>query len=747
MAASFRFGQQSVFRSCKRSSSLSTGPSRLLGSYEALEGGELADALIDFTGGLTECLEFNQTGTELRFHVTPDLLPSLNTPLDESKLSVSLSWCDASRQSATLLHPVPVWKNKTLCEYIYKLLLRHQLTKTLIASAISTDDPDGRERETELGLIVGHAYAVTRLCAVPTKRGADSGFFKGDSIVRLVRLMNPWGHGTWKGAFSEGSSDWDLVDQSFCHSICTNDSAENGEFWMRFEDFLRQFNYVVLCYTPMGSGSLSGDNKAWFQFIPSLRMAPPDVVCHADDGRLVVVPSEYGHSLESDRPSPLRLRELWTDFTIHSCWTNEMSGGCLNCADTFVNNPQFAFDVHRRPSTSLVICLFQKTERSPERLASTTGLHHIGMSVFRVEANRTVPIRSLNEPVHLVINSVYRNSRVVWLRLNCLPYGRYFVIPTTFYPNCLAEFMVRLVGSPPLLFFEIERTATRLASPVVRRSKSVLLSRFHGKKIKGSGAHFRHWITTRRTVSPLRGNMSDFFDGALLPPPNGNLRLTILQSVVWPPSTSFLARVFGKQLERIDERSLPPYYAHVSVNDQQASTGLYNLQLLKKGGGPGNSGLIQFRESFLFPKNNKGDLSFRFQLRIHHPVFDEVHSEYTGILDSSPGSDKSQPIIKHVPLFGRLGPNKSHHQTANYGESEHQPCRIVSDPGSSSPTDPVCLPAITKRQRAQSYRAAFQQSELLLLDAGCSRLLPFTSQTREYFSDNRCGFLTLSLEC
>ncbi|TGZ72013.1 hypothetical protein CRM22_002330 [Opisthorchis felineus] len=555
--------------------------------------------------------------------------------------------------------------------------------------------------------------------------------------------MNPWGHGTWKGAFSEGSSDWDLVDQSSCHSLCTNDSAENGEFWMRFEDFLKQFNYVVLCYTPMGSGSLPGDNKAWFQFIPSLKMTPPDVVCHADDGRLVVVPSEYGHSLERDRPSPLRLRELWTDFTIHSCWTNEMSGGCLNCADTFVNNPQFAFDVHRRPSTSFVIYLFQKTERSPERLASTTGLYHIGMSVFRVEANRTVPIRSLNEPVHLVINSVYRNSRVVWLRLNCLPYGRYFVIPTTFYPNCLAEFMIRLVGSPPLLLFEVERTAACLASPAIRRSKSVLLHRSYGKKIKDSVGCFRHWITTRQTMSPLRGDMSDFFGGALLPPPSGILRLTILQSVVWPPSTSFLARVFERQLERIDERSLPSYYAHVSVNDQQASTGLYNLQLLKKGGGPGTSGVIQFRESFLFPKNNKRDLSFRFQLRIHRPVFDEVHSEYSGILDSNPGSDKSQPIVRHVPLFGRLGPNKSHHQI----EREHRLCRIVSDSVSSSTTDPVCLSGVAKRQRAQSYRAAFQQSELLLLGAGCSRLPPFTSHIREYFSDNRCGFLTLSLEC
>ncbi|TGZ72011.1 hypothetical protein CRM22_002330 [Opisthorchis felineus] len=582
---------------------------KLLGSYEALEGGELADALIDFTGGLTECLEFNQTGTELRLCVTPDLLPSINTPLDESKLSVSLSWYDVSRQSATVLHPVPIWKNKTLCEYIYKLLLRNQLTKTLIASAISTDDPDGRERETELGLIVGHAYAVTRLCAVPIKRNADAGFSNDESLVRLVRLMNPWGHGTWKGAFSEGSS--------------------------------------------------------------------------------------------------------------------------------------FAFDVHRRPSTSFVIYLFQKTERSPERLASTTGLYHIGMSVFRVEANRTVPIRSLNEPVHLVINSVYRNSRVVWLRLNCLPYGRYFVIPTTFYPNCLAEFMIRLVGSPPLLLFEVERTAACLASPAIRRSKSVLLHRSYGKKIKDSVGCFRHWITTRQTMSPLRGDMSDFFGGALLPPPSGILRLTILQSVVWPPSTSFLARVFERQLERIDERSLPSYYAHVSVNDQQASTGLYNLQLLKKGGGPGTSGVIQFRESFLFPKNNKRDLSFRFQLRIHRPVFDEVHSEYSGILDSNPGSDKSQPIVRHVPLFGRLGPNKSHHQI----EREHRLCRIVSDSVSSSTTDPVCLSGVAKRQRAQSYRAAFQQSELLLLGAGCSRLPPFTSHIREYFSDNRCGFLTLSLEC
>ena len=58
--------------------------------------------------------------------------------------------------------------------------------------------PNDMEKPNEVGLIIGHAYAVTDLRKVPVTE-AES----GKVITSMIRLRNPWGKSDWTGAFCD----------------------------------------------------------------------------------------------------------------------------------------------------------------------------------------------------------------------------------------------------------------------------------------------------------------------------------------------------------------------------------------------------------------------------------------------------------------------------------------------------------------------------------------------------------------
>ncbi|TPP61771.1 Calpain-5 [Fasciola gigantica] len=163
---------------------------KLLGSYEALEGGELADALVDFTGGFPECLKF-----------CPG--QSSGLPVKEKCFEGPVS--GFHRPKVSIKPGSDGWN----IEKLFDILTRFHLSGTLIAAAVSAECTTDQEKETDLGLVVGHAYAVIRMCAFPTTsfNGAarDGAITSRTRSISLVCLINPWGHGQWKGAFSCGS--------------------------------------------------------------------------------------------------------------------------------------------------------------------------------------------------------------------------------------------------------------------------------------------------------------------------------------------------------------------------------------------------------------------------------------------------------------------------------------------------------------------------------------------------------------
>ena len=93
------------------------------------------------------------------------------------------------------------------------------------------------EKDLGQGIVSSHAYAVLD-CKVVQSNGSE----------RILKLRNPWGQGEWKGDWSDDSNKWTpQLKQQLGWS-----SANDGIFWIRVDDFCKQFSQI--CITKLNSG-------------------------------------------------------------------------------------------------------------------------------------------------------------------------------------------------------------------------------------------------------------------------------------------------------------------------------------------------------------------------------------------------------------------------------------------------------------------------------------------------------------
>ncbi|XP_050828369.1 calpain-13 [Serinus canaria] len=134
----------------------------------------------------------------------------------------------------------------------------------------STSGQSSRNIELRNGIVQGHAYTVTGAVKIPYKKGWK----------HIIRIWNPWGHGEWKGPWSDNSPHWDRVEPDYREALLRN--KDDGEFWMSCKDFQEQFSWLYICNnTPtfldfgdeQGSTawSLSSYTNLWSPGLPSRR--------------------------------------------------------------------------------------------------------------------------------------------------------------------------------------------------------------------------------------------------------------------------------------------------------------------------------------------------------------------------------------------------------------------------------------------------------------------------------------------
>uniref|UniRef100_A0A8C9V8Q3 Si:dkey-19b23.13 n=1 Tax=Scleropages formosus TaxID=113540 RepID=A0A8C9V8Q3_SCLFO len=329
---------------------------KLNGCYEALEGGNTAEALVDFTGGVSEPLSLDR------------------------KLLVGRAD-----------------KRKVL----FQTLARAHSRQALITCSIRPAEGEAVESVLSCGLVCGHAYGITAVRKVRLGERLQS--HCGTTWVNVVRMRNPWGTSDWTGAWSQGSEQWQLAGRVELErmGIIVRDV---GEFWMEFDDFCRFFTDVVVCR--VAERRLLWPRSHW-----------REVRCHGD-GR------------HTDRRS--------------------RCGGCINHRDTFLNNPQFLFEV-RGHGDEVLICLQQEDRRIWRSAGGGENLP-IGFEVLKVEANRSSRVQCVGEQA---ASSVYMDSRSVALRVTLAP-ARYVLLPTTFHPGSTGRFLLRLFSHSRIQLRQLE---------------------------------------------------------------------------------------------------------------------------------------------------------------------------------------------------------------------------------------------------------------------------------------------------
>ena len=83
-------------------------------------------------------------------------------------------------------------------------------------------------------MVKGHAYGVIDVCEIESE----------GEILKLLKIRNPWGRGEWNGDWSDKSELWtDKLKEKLGF-----EKANDGIFWMNFEDFKDCFKRVQICH-------------------------------------------------------------------------------------------------------------------------------------------------------------------------------------------------------------------------------------------------------------------------------------------------------------------------------------------------------------------------------------------------------------------------------------------------------------------------------------------------------------------
>ncbi|XP_064020638.1 calpain-8 [Pogoniulus pusillus] len=280
---------------------------------------------------------------------------------------------------------------------LYQIIQKALRAGSLLGCSIDITTASEIEAITSLKLVKGHAYSVT---------GAEEVCYRGRP-EKLVRLRNPWGEVEWTGAWSDNAPEWNYVDPKQKQAL--DKQVDDGEFWMAFSDFQRQFTRLEICNLTPDTLTSNEVNK-------------------------------------------------WNLTLFNGQWRRgSTAGGCQNYQATYWTNPQFRIrldepdDDHKgslnEPCCTILVGLMQKNRRRQKKMGE--ALLSIGYSVYQIpqelehitdiHANRAFFAR--NQPA--ARSDPYVNLREVSSRLT-LPCGEYLIVPSTFEPYRSGEFCLRV---------------------------------------------------------------------------------------------------------------------------------------------------------------------------------------------------------------------------------------------------------------------------------------------------------------
>ncbi|CAG0885337.1 unnamed protein product [Darwinula stevensoni] len=391
---------------------------KIHGCYEAIEGGQAMDALVDLTGGLAECYQLSESSLDQRANLFKRLYKS----------AISGAFITCSRKGD--------WTQATKAD--------------------------------AMGLVGGHAYTVTGIAKINASRLGH---------VNLVRVRNPWANSAeWKGPWCDGDENWRYVDESTKRKLDLQHQAD-GEFWITYEDFCLEFEEVSMC--TMGPdfdsdgivdriGQVKAIHGAWrkgdnaggsrndlvrFATNPQYLLTitePDDYDPNGECSVLVSLMQEYRRQQRS-----LGVKMLQIGFMVYE----NPSGGRLGVghfrrhspiasATPYVNHREVNARMELEPGRYTVVPSTYRPGCDSGYILRVYG----GTSNFQIKSTEE-PGRRISEDYfqyHYETGSygAFINYREIYRRLELKP-GHYVIVPATFMPDCEAGFMIRVYAAKP----------------------------------------------------------------------------------------------------------------------------------------------------------------------------------------------------------------------------------------------------------------------------------------------------------
>ncbi|CAG7820655.1 unnamed protein product, partial [Allacma fusca] len=363
---------------------------KLYGSYDKMHAtGSGARALQDLTGGIVQSFALASQDRHLTYQV-------LNSAVPRSSLIVATVLPDRERRS---------------------LKLRH-------------------------GLITHTAYDVTGLARVRETANGNSTIGE----TPLVRLRGPWGRGQWVGPWSERSIEWEALPDRDKEVLSVRTRAE-GEFWMTFVDFIRNFTHLELVH-----------------------VGPDDWL----------------------QEPALQPRKPWRAVLAKRRWRRGYNaGGGPDCVDTTAMNPQFVVQIPRGSASKchVVVAVTQQYGETASNSSSQGSLnnkskdgksgknvfHAIGFAVYEARPNAhriSTHFVTENRPLDVTQHSVSREVATFF----ALPPGEYIIVPQTKFPNCEAKFLLRILTDEQSTIWEVNEDNMLYRNFAVESFESILSS-------------------------------------------------------------------------------------------------------------------------------------------------------------------------------------------------------------------------------------------------------------------------------
>ncbi|PWA28815.1 hypothetical protein CCH79_00012824 [Gambusia affinis] len=315
---------------------------------------------------------------------------------------------------------------------------------SLLGCSIDITSSGDMEAVTFKKLVKGHAYSVTAVEEV---------MYRG-SPTKLVRIRNPWGEVEWTGAWSDNAREWDSVDGSVKSRLLNR--SEDGEFWMSFTDFLREFNRLEIC-------NLTADAL--------------------QDGQM----------------------KKWNTSLFGGEWRRgSTAGGCRNFPATFWLNPQYKIklqhpDAPGKPDCSFLVALMQKDRRKKRKEGK--DMETIGFALYEFVGSSGVHLKRDFFLTHAssARSEQFINLREVSSRLR-LPIGEYIIVPSTFEPNNEGDFVLRVFSEKPAGSEELDDKVVANIPPETKVDESQIDASFKNLFRQLAGNDMEISLTELQTI-------------------------------------------------------------------------------------------------------------------------------------------------------------------------------------------------------------------------------------------------------